>query len=86
MSKKYIVKIEHLDATDPDCDVGEFCIRFPDELMEQLGWEMGDEVEWEETEICEDWGEHNGFTLGNLSKRNREATEAWKNATSTDME
>ena len=66
--KKWIVKVEHLDATDPDRGVGEFCIRFPDELMEQLGWEMGDEVEWEETEICEDWGEHKGFTLSNLTK------------------
>jgi len=84
--KKWIVKVEHLDATDPDRGVGEFCIRFPDELMEQLGWEMGDEVEWEETEICEVWGEHKGFTLGNLSKRMREAMEARKNAISTDEE
>jgi hypothetical protein len=66
--KQWIVKIEHLDATDPDRGVGELCIRFPDELMEQLGWEIGDEVEWGDTEICEDWGEHKGFTLSNLTK------------------
>ena len=66
--KRWIVKVEHLDATDPDRGVGELCVRFPDELMEQLGWNIGDEVEWDETEICEDWGEHKGFTLSNVTK------------------
>jgi|TARA_R100000049_G_C1877451_1_gene34989 hypothetical protein len=70
--KKWAVKVEHLDATDPDRGVGELCIRLPDELMEQLGWEIGDEVEWGETEICEDWGEHKGFILSNLTKNPRE--------------
>ena len=62
------VKVERLDAADPDPGVGELCIRLPDELIEQLGWEIGDEIEWGETEICEDWGEHQGFTLSNLTK------------------
>ena len=66
--KRWIAKVEHLDATDPDRGVGELCVRFPDELMEQLGWEIGDEVEWGETEIWEDWGEHKGFTLSNVTK------------------
>ena len=66
-NKTYKIKIEHLDATDPKAP-HELCIRLPDELMEQLGWEIGDEVEWEETEICEDWGEHKGLTLSNLTK------------------
>jgi len=70
--KKWIVKVEHLDATDQDRGVGELCIRLPDELIEQLGWEIGDDVEWEETEICEEWGEHKGFTLSNLTKNPRE--------------
>ena len=69
--KKWTVKVEHLDATDPDRGVGELCVRLPDELMEQLGWEIGDEVEWGETEICEDWGEHKGFILSNLTKNPR---------------
>jgi hypothetical protein len=68
ISKKHIVKVEHLDATDPDPGVGELCIRLPDELIEQLGWEIGDEIEWGEAEIREDWGEHKGFTLSNLTK------------------
>ena len=84
--KKWVVKIEHLDAIDPDRGVGELCIRFPDELVEQLGWEIGDEIEWEETEICEDWGEHKGLTLGNKSKLFRGADEARKKAVSIDME
>jgi len=66
--KQWVVKVEHLDATDPDRGVGEHCIRFPDELMEQLGWEIGDEIKWGETENCKNWGEHKGFTLSNLTK------------------
>jgi hypothetical protein len=66
--KQWIVKVEHLDDTDPDRGVGELCIRFPDELMEQLGWEIGDEVEWVETEISKGWGDHKGCILSNLTK------------------
>jgi antitoxin component of MazEF toxin-antitoxin module len=84
--KKWIVKVEHLDGTDPDRGVGELCVRLPDELIEQLGWEIGDEVEWEETEICEEWGEHKGFTLTNRSKQFRDADKARKEAVSIDME
>jgi hypothetical protein len=66
--QRRVVKIERLDASDSDDEAGELCIRLPDELMEQLGWEVGDEVEWEETEIGEEWGEHKGFTLSNLTR------------------
>ena len=66
--QKWVVKIERLDASDSDDEAGELCIRLPDELMEQLGWEVGDEVEWEESEIGEEWGEHQGFTLSNLTR------------------
>ena len=62
-NKKHIVKVEYLDATDH-----ELCIRLPDELMKQLDWEIGNEIGWESVEICEDWGEHKGFTLSNLTK------------------
>jgi len=84
--KKWIVKVEHLDDTDPDRGVGELCVRLPDELMEQLDWEIGDEVEWEETEICEELGEAKGFTLSNRSKQLRDADMARKEAASIDME
>jgi hypothetical protein len=83
--KTYIAKIEHLDATDPHAE-GELCVRLPDELSEQLGWEIGDELSWEICEIGEDWGEHMGLTLSNLSKRKRDAEQAWRKAVSVDME
>ena len=47
---------------------GELFIELPQNLLDKLGWKIGDEVEWKETEICEDRGEHTGFTLSNLSK------------------
>jgi len=28
-----------------------------------MGWSEGDELEWEETLICEDFGEYPGYTL-----------------------
>ena len=83
--KTYTAKIEHLDATDPHAE-GELCVRLPDELLEQLGWEIGDELDWEDCEVCEDWGEHTGLTLSNLSKRKRDAEQALRNAISVDME
>jgi len=49
-------------------EAGELYIDLPQKIIEQLGWEIGDDVEWEETEICEGWGEHKGFTLSNLTK------------------
>jgi len=70
-NKTYKIKIEHLDATDPKAP-HELCIRFPDELMEQLGWEIGDDVEWEETEIWDEDKECKGFTLVNLTKNPRD--------------
>ena len=62
-NKTYTAKIEYLDAAND-----ELCIKFPEELMKQLGWNPGDDVEWEETEIGEEWGEHKGFTLSNLTR------------------
>jgi hypothetical protein len=67
--EKWIVKVEHVD---PDGPSGELCIRLPVALMEQLSWEIGDEIEWKETEICEQWGEHMGCILSNLTKNPKE--------------
>ena len=70
--KQWVVNVEHVDecATENLAvrKVGELCIRFPDELMEQLGWEIGDEIEWGETDIHDDRDEHKGFTLSNLTR------------------
>ena len=73
-------------ATIQESADGDLFIDLPQEIINKLGWKIGDEVEWEETEICEDWGEHAGITLGNLSKRNRDAKKDWDEAISTDME
>ena len=43
--KKWVVKIEHLDEADRYNN--DLCVKLPDELMKQLGWEIGDEIEWE---------------------------------------
>ena len=76
---RYVVKVQET----PD---GELFVELPQELIDQLGWEVGDEVEWEESEICEDWGEHKGLVLSNKSKLLRDADEARKKAVSIDME
>jgi len=54
---------------------GELFVELPQKLIDQLGWEVDDDVEWEESEICEDWGEHKGFTLSNKSKLFRDGLE-----------
>ena len=77
--QRYVVTLE--DNAD-----GETCVKFPYELISDLGWEIGDEIEWEETEICEDCCEHSGLTLSNKSKLFRDADEAIKKAVSIDME
>ena len=50
-------------------DEGEVYIKIPDELMLSLGWELDDDVVFEETD-----GE-GGFTLQNVSKQFRDAEE-----------
>ena len=80
MSEKkiYTVKIE--DATDPDCNLGELCVKIPEELLKKLDWREGDEVKWEEE------GEQKGVTLVNRTKLFRDAEVALRQAISTDME
>ena len=65
---------------------GELYIEFPRKLMSKLGWMVGDDIEWNETEIFENWGEHAGMSLSNSSKLFRDADEARKKAISIDME
>jgi bifunctional DNA-binding transcriptional regulator/antitoxin component of YhaV-PrlF toxin-antitoxin module len=40
MSKVYETTVEYND------DFNEYCLTFPDELLESLGWEEGDVLEW----------------------------------------
>jgi len=53
----YVTKVQELPS-------GELFVALPQKLIDQLGWEVGDEVEWDESEICE----HKGLMLGNKSK------------------
>ena len=64
----YVVKVQETES-------GELFVELPQKLIDQLGWEVGDEVEWDETELWEEWGEHKGFTLSNKSKLFRDAEE-----------
>ena len=50
-------------------DNGEVCIKIPDELIILLGWELDDDIIFEETD------HDGGFTLQNLSKQFREGLE-----------
>ena len=59
---------DHYTTIVQENEAGELYIELPQKMMDQLGWNIGDDVEWEETEICENWGEHKGFTLSNLTK------------------
>lgn len=44
---------------------GDLILVFPQGLMEQVGWKIGDTLIWEETFICGDdeFEDCNGFTL-----------------------
>lgn len=63
-----------------ETESGDTCIKIPDELIKALGWELDDDIVFEEI------GDDGEFTLQNISKQFRDATKAWKNATSIDME
>ena len=78
-NNRYTVKVK-------ESPKGELFIELPQKLMDQLDWKIGDDVEWEETEIGEVWGEHMGFTLSNTAKHKRDAEQKWKNAESIDMD
>ena len=57
MSDTYTVKIE----LDPK--TGEMILPFPQELIDEIGWNVGDQLIWEETSIWEEDGEFTGVTL-----------------------
>jgi hypothetical protein len=41
----------------------DYVLTFPDELLKEMGWGIGDTLVWEETTISEDQGKVTGFTL-----------------------
>lgn len=49
---------------------------FPDGLMRELGWEKGDLLQLEKSEVLEDDGnDHPGITISNLTKNKQEKIE-----------
>jgi hypothetical protein len=42
---------------------GNFILPFSKSIVDRLGWKSGDTVVLEETEVCEDWGEHKGYLV-----------------------
>ena len=44
-------------------ETGDLVLVFPDELCEELGWKVGDDLIWEESIIDEDEGSYKGFSV-----------------------
>jgi hypothetical protein len=53
----YKVKIEL------DSNTGEMILPFPKGLVDAMGWNVGDQLIWEETTFLEDSGEYEGFAI-----------------------
>ncbi len=56
MTDTYTVKLEE-DSN------GSLILPIPTDLLNQMGWDLGDELIWEETMVCADYGEYNAYTL-----------------------
>jgi hypothetical protein len=46
-----------------DSNTGEMILPFPQELINQMGWNVGDQLIWEQTTFLEDHGEYEGFAI-----------------------
>ena len=46
-----------------DSNTGEMILPLPKELVDAVGWDVGDQLIWEETTILEDDGEYEGFSI-----------------------
>lgn len=46
-------------------------IEIPIEILDELGWQNGDEITIEETEVCEDDGESKGLVITQSDKKER---------------
>ena len=50
-------------ATVQEDEEGNAFIELPPELLKQLDWNEGDDLVWDETELCDDDGEFKGAVL-----------------------
>jgi len=46
-----------------DSKTGEMILPFPQELIDQIGWNVGDQLIWEQTTFLEDDNEYEGFAI-----------------------
>ena len=63
---------DHYVAKVQETPNGELFVELPQKLIDQLGWEVGDDIEWGETRLPA------LLTLSNQSKKFRDATEAFR--------
>ena len=63
MDKEAVENSKIYSATIQEADDGSLFIEFPQEIMDNLGWKEGDELQWDETEVCHDHGEFKGLVL-----------------------
>lgn len=70
-------------ALEQDSD-GSLILPIPTELLNQMGWDFGDELVWEETEICAEYGEYPGYTLAKKEDYLEYEKGEEKNERSTD--
>ena len=45
-----------------------YCLPLPAEIIDGSGWNVGDDLDLESTELCESWGETQGCVIRNLTK------------------
>jgi hypothetical protein len=53
----YIIEVER------DPKTGEMILPLPKELVDGMGWSVGDHLSWEQTTFLEDDGEYEGFAI-----------------------
>ena len=59
-----VVKLVKLD--------GQYFLPLPTEITDGLGWNVGDDLDLEFTELCETWGETQGCIIRNLTKERKD--------------
>ena len=59
-----VVKLVKLD--------GQYFLPLPTEITDGLGWNVGDDLDLEFTELCETWGETQGCVIRNLTKERKD--------------
>ena len=63
MDKEVVENSKIYSATIQEAEDGSLFIEIPAEILTHLGWKEGDELHWDETEVCHDHGEFKGLIL-----------------------